>query len=183
MCSIFAVLDINGDLQSLRQLALRQSRLMRHRGPDWSGIHACEGAVLAHERLAIVDVNTGAQPLISPDGKQSLAVNGEIYNHQALRRSLKQPYDFATESDCEVILPLYLEKGSAFLNELYGMFAFVLYDETAKRYLIARDPIGIIPLYYGFDDKQQLYVASEMKALVDVCDVVSEFPPGHYWAS
>jgi len=183
MCSIFAVLDINGDLQSLRQLALRQSRLMRHRGPDWSGIHACEGAVLAHERLAIVDVNTGAQPLISPDGKQSLAVNGEIYNHQALRRSLKQPYDFVTESDCEVILPLYLEKGSAFLNELYGMFAFVLYDETAKRYLIARDPIGIIPLYYGFDDKQQLYVASEMKALVDVCDVVSEFPPGHYWAS
>jgi len=183
MCSIFAVLDINGDLQALRQLALRQSRLMRHRGPDWSGIHTCEGAVLAHERLAIVDVNTGAQPLLSPDGKQSLAVNGEIYNHQSLRKSLKQPYEFATESDCEVILPLYLEKGSEFLNDIHGMFAFVLYDEAKDRYLIARDPIGIIPLYYGFDEEHQLYVASEMKALVDVCNVVSEFPPGHYWMS
>jgi asparagine synthase (glutamine-hydrolysing) len=183
MCSIFAVLDINGDVQALRQLALRQSRLMRHRGPDWSGIHTCEGAVLAHERLAIVDINTGAQPLISPDGKQSLAVNGEIYNHRDLRRTLNQPYNFATESDCEVILPLYLEKGRDFLNDLHGMFAFVLYDETADRYLIARDPIGIIPLYYGFDDEHQLYVASEMKALMDVCNVVMEFPAGHYWMS
>lgn len=181
MCSIFAILDISGDLQLLRQTALRQSRLMRHRGPDWSGIHTCEGAVLAHERLAIVDVNTGAQPLISPDGKQSLAVNGEIYNHQALRKQLGQSYAFSTESDCEVILPLYLEKGSDFLNDLQGMFAFVLYDETAGRYLIARDPIGIIPLYYGFDDDHQLYVASEMKALIDVCNVVAEFPAGHYW--
>jgi len=183
MCSIFAVLDINDDLQALRQLALQQSRLLRHRGPDWSGIHTCKGAVLAHERLAIVDVNTGAQPLISPDGMQSLAVNGEIYNHQDLRKTLKQPFEFATESDCEVILPLYLEKGSDFLNDLQGMFAFVLYDEASDHYLIARDPIGIIPLYYGFDDANQLYVASEMKALVDVCNVVSEFPPGHYWSS
>ncbi len=183
MCSIFAVLDISGDLQALRQTALRQSRLLRHRGPDWSGIHTCAGAVLAHERLAIVDVNTGAQPLISPDGQQSLAVNGEIYNHRALRGQLAHSYDFSTESDCEVILPLYLEKGSAFLNDLQGMFAFVLYDESAGRYLIARDPIGIIPLYYGFDDEQQLYVASEMKALIGVCNVVAEFPPGHYWLS
>ncbi|MBT8070618.1 MAG: asparagine synthase B, partial [Gammaproteobacteria bacterium] len=183
MCSIFAVLDINGDVQPLRQLALRQSRLMRHRGPDWSGIHACDGAVLAHERLAIVDVNTGAQPLLSPDGRQSLAVNGEIYNHRSLRGSLKQPYEFATESDCEVILPLYLEKGSGFLNDLQGMFAFVLYDENADRYLVARDPIGIIPLYYGFDDEHRLYIASEMKALMGICDVVMEFPPGHYWMS
>src|SRR5210317_758089 len=183
MCSIFAILDINGDLQDLRQVALRQSRLMRHRGPDWSGIHTCEGAVLAHERLAIVDINTGAQPLISPDGKQSLAVNGEIYNHRALRKTLEHPYQFKTESDCEVILPLYLEKGSGFLNDLHGMFAFVLYDETAGHYLIARDPIGIIPLYYGFDEQHRLYVASEMKALMDVCNVVSEFPPGHYWTS
>lgn len=183
MCSIFAILDINGGLKALREVALRQSRLMRHRGPDWSGIHTCEGAVLAHERLAIVDINTGAQPLISPDGKQSLAVNGEIYNHRALRKILKHTYKFATESDCEVILPLYLEKGSGFLNDLQGMFAFVLYDETAGRYLIARDPIGIIPLYYGFDEEHRLYVASEMKALVNVCNVVSEFPPGHYWMS
>jgi len=183
MCSIFAVLNISGDLQALRQTALRQSRLLRHRGPDWSGIHTCNGAVLAHERLAIVDVNTGAQPLISPDGKQSLAVNGEIYNHQSLRTQLAHCYEFSTESDCEVILPLYLEKGSGFLNDLQGMFAFVLYDETAGRYLIARDPIGIIPLYYGFDDEHQLYVASEMKALVGICNVVLEFPPGHYWLS
>lgn len=183
MCSIFAVLDISGDLQALRQVALRQSRLMRHRGPDWSGIHTCDGAILAHERLAIVDVNTGAQPLISTDGMQSLAVNGEIYNHKKLRRTLTKDYQFKTESDCEVILPLYLEKGSDFLNELHGMFAFVLYDETAGHYLIARDPIGIIPLYYGFDEQHRLYVASEMKALMDVCNVVSEFPPGHYWTS
>jgi len=183
MCSIFSVLNINGDLQALRQVALRQSRLLRHRGPDWSGIHACERAILAHERLAIVDVNTGAQPLFSPDRKQSLAVNGEIYNHKLLRKSLKQPFDFATESDCEVILPLYLEKGENFLNDLQGMFAFVLYDESADRYLIARDPIGIIPLYYGYDDDHQLYVASEMKALVDVCSIVMEFPPGHCWVS
>jgi len=183
MCSIFAVLNISGDLQEVRQLALKQSRLLRHRGPDWSGIHVCDGAVLAHERLAIVDVNTGAQPLLSPDGKQSLAVNGEIYNHKFLRANLTQPFEFATESDCEVILPLYLEKGSDFINDLHGMFAFVLYDENKSCYLIARDPIGIIPLYYGFDDEHQLYVASEMKALMDVCTVVMEFPPGHYWSS
>jgi len=183
MCSIFAVLNINGDLQALRQVALKQSRLMRHRGPDWSGIHTCEGAVLAHERLAIVDVNTGAQPLFSPDGKQSLAVNGEIYNHKTLRANLTQAFEFATESDCEVILPLYLEKGDDFINDLHGMFAFVLYDETNDRYLIARDPIGIIPLYYGYDDEHRLYVASEMKALMGVCTIVMEFPPGHYWSS
>ncbi|MGB7450727.1 MAG: asparagine synthase B [Lysobacterales bacterium] len=183
MCSIFAVLNINGDLQALRQVALKQSRLMRHRGPDWSGIHTCAGAVLAHERLAIVDVNTGAQPLFSPDGKQSLAVNGEIYNHKTLRANLTQPFEFATESDCEVILPLYLEKGNDFINDLHGMFAFVLYDETNDRYLIARDPIGIIPLYYGYDDEHRLYVASEMKALMGICTVVMEFPPGHYWSS
>jgi asparagine synthase (glutamine-hydrolysing) len=183
MCSIFAILDITGDIQAMRQLALQQSRLLRHRGPDWSGIHTCDTAILAHERLAIVDINTGAQPLLSPDGKQSLAVNGEIYNHRSLRNGLTRPFKFATESDCEVILPLYLEKGSDFLNDLQGMFAFVLYDEDKNRYLIARDPIGIIPLYYGFDDEHQLYVASEMKALVGVCNVVSEFPPGHYWLS
>ena len=183
MCSIFAVLDINADLTALRQVALQQSRLLRHRGPDWSGIHTCKGAVLAHERLAIVDVNTGAQPLLSPDGMQSLAVNGEIYNHQELRKTLTRAFEFATESDCEVILPLYLEKGSGFLNDLHGMFAFVLYDESTDSYLIARDPIGVIPLYYGFDDDHQFYVASEMKALIGVCNVVSEFPPGHYWSS
>lgn len=183
MCSIFAILNINGDLTTLRQVALRQSRLMRHRGPDWSGIHVCDGAILAHERLAIVDVNTGAQPLLSPNGQQSLAVNGEIYNHRDLREKLGIEFAFATQSDCEVILPLYLEKGAAFLNELHGMFAFVLYDEAKGSFLIARDPVGIMPLYYGYDDENRLYVASEMKALMAVCNVVSEFPPGHYWSS
>jgi asparagine synthase (glutamine-hydrolysing) len=183
MCSIFGVLEINQDLSEVREVALRQSRKLRHRGPDWSGIYTHPRAVLAHERLAIVDVNTGAQPLLSPDDKQALAVNGEIYNHQQLQDELTKPYAFRTASDCEVILPLYLEQGTDFLNRLQGMFAFVLYDEDEDRFLIARDPIGIIPLYYGFDDRQQLYVSSEMKALVDVCSVVHEFPPGHVWDS
>ena len=146
MCSIFAILDINGDLQAMRQLALQQSRLLRHRGPDWSGIHTCDAAILAHERLAIVDINTGAQPLVSPDGKQSLAVNGEIYNHRSLRETLVQPFEFATESDCEVILPLYLEKGSNFLNDLHGMFAgnFMVFipvlDNIDKFFRLIADP-------------------------------------------
>ncbi len=183
MCSIFGVLEIRDDHTAIRKVAIRQSRLIRHRGPDWSGVYAHPRAVLAHERLSIVDVNTGAQPLYSHDRQQVLAVNGEIYNHRLLRTSLPESYTYSTESDCEVILPLYKEKGSGFLNELQGMFAFILYDEANDSYLIARDPIGIIPLYYGFDDSQQLFVASEMKALMDVCSEVHEFPPGHYWAS
>ena len=183
MCSIFGVLEIRQDHHSIRKMAIRQSRLIRHRGPDWSGVYSHPRAVLAHERLSIVDVNTGAQPLYSEDGKQALAVNGEIYNHRDLRESLPQSYQYSTESDCEVILPLYREHGHDFLNQLQGMFAFVLYDEERDHYLIARDPVGIIPLYYGFDDQQQLYVASEMKALMAVCSEVHEFPPGHYWTS
>ncbi len=183
MCSIFGVLDIREDHAAIRKTAIRQSRLIRHRGPDWSGVYAHPKAVLAHERLSIVDVNTGAQPLYSDDGKKVLAVNGEIYNHRELRASLPGDYAYKTESDCEVILPLYEQRGSEFLNELKGMFAFILYDEIENSYLIARDPIGIIPLYYGFDDSQQLFVASEMKALTGVCSEVHEFPPGHYWHS
>ena len=183
MCSIFGVLEIRQDHTAIRNMAIRQSRLIRHRGPDWSGIYAHPRAVLAHERLSIVDVNTGAQPLYSEDRQQVLAVNGEIYNHRELRAELPQTYNYSTESDCEVILPMYREHGSDFMNRLRGMFAFVLYDEARDSYLIARDPIGIIPLYFGFDDAQQLYVASEMKALMDVCSEVHEFPPGHYWDS
>ena len=164
-------------------MALRQSRLMRHRGPDWSGVHAAGNAVLAHERLSIVDVNTGAQPLISESGLQSLAVNGEIYNHQDIRDRFEGHYAFKTHSDCEVILPLYLEQGTEFLDELTGMYAFCLYDEDKDFWMMARDPIGIIPLYYGHDQHGQLFVSSEMKALVDVCNQVHEFPPGHYWSS
>jgi asparagine synthase (glutamine-hydrolysing) len=183
MCSIFGVLEIRQDLEEVRKMALRQSRLMRHRGPDWSGVHAAGNAVLAHERLSIVDVNTGAQPLISESGLQSLAVNGEIYNHQDIRDRFEGHYAFKTHSDCEVILPLYLEQGAEFLDELTGMYAFCLYDEDKDFWLMARDPIGIIPLYYGHDQHGQLFVSSEMKALVDVCNQVHEFPPGHCWSS
>ena len=183
MCSIFGVLEIRQDLKTVRNMALRQSRLLRHRGPDWSGIYASDNAVLAHERLAIVDVNTGAQPILSESGRQALAVNGEIYNHKPIREAFAGRYAFRTESDCEVILPLYLEHGTDFLEELGGMFAFCLYDEDKDFWMMARDPIGIIPLYYGHDEHGQLFVASEMKALMDVCNQVHEFPPGHYWCS
>lgn len=183
MCSIFGVLQIRQDPKSVRRMALRQSRLLRHRGPDWSGIYTADNAVLAHERLAIVDVNTGAQPILSENGRQALAVNGEIYNHQPIRERYAGRYAFRTESDCEVILPLYLEHGPDFLEELSGMYAFCLYDEEQDFWMLARDPIGIIPLYYGHDEHGQLLVASEMKALMEVCNQVQEFPPGHYWCS
>ena len=183
MCSIFGVLDVRQDLNTVRRMALRQSRLLRHRGPDWSGVHAVGNAVLAHERLSIVDVNTGAQPLLSESGAQALAVNGEIYNHQDIRDRYQGNYAFRTQSDCEVILPLYLDQGVDFLEELSGMYAFCLYDEAADFWMMARDPIGIIPLYYGHDEHGQLLVASEMKALMDVCNEVHEFPPGHYWCT
>ncbi len=188
MCSILGLLDLRSDASILRAQALTQSRKMRHRGPDWSGIYADEHAILVHERLAIVGVDSGAQPLISPDRGQVLAVNGEIYNHRALRAELEAGYAFATHSDCEVILPLYRQAGGAaqideFLNRLEGMFAFVLWDAAAHRWLIARDPIGIIPLYFGHDQDGTLYVASELKALAGVCTDAREFPPGHYWRS
>ncbi len=183
MCSIFGVLQIRQDLKSVRKMALRQSRLMRHRGPDWSGVYTAGNAVLAHERLAIVDVNTGAQPILSESGRQALAVNGEIYNHQDIRSQFAGKYRFRTESDCEVFLPLYLQHGIDFLDRLSGMYAFCLYDEDKDFWMMARDPIGIMPLYYGHDQHGQLFVASEMKALMDVCNQVHEFPPGHYWCS
>jgi asparagine synthase (glutamine-hydrolysing) len=179
MCSILALLDLHGDPVPLRARAVRLSRLQRHRGPDRSGIYATDRAVLAHERLAIVDVLHGAQPLLSPDGAQALAVNGEIYNHRELRAGLRQPYAFRTESDCEVILALYRERGADFLDALNGIFAFVLFDAARDRYLIARDHLGIVPLYIGRDAEGTLHVASEMKALVPVCPDVREFPPGH----
>ncbi len=179
MCSILAILDIRSPAPALRERALRLSRLQRHRGPDWSGIFECPRAILAHERLAIVDLLHGAQPLLSPDRRLVLAVNGEIYNHQDLRRRLKEPYPFRTASDCEIILPLFGEKGTAAVQDLNGIFAFVLYDVEADRYVVARDPIGVVPLYMGWDETGTLHVASELKALVPVCRRVREFPPGH----
>ena len=183
MCSIFCLLDLKSDPVALRRRALEMSRLMRHRGPDWSGIHTAPNAILAHERLAIVDPVGGAQPLKNAEGTHVLAVNGEIYNHQELKAQLKGDYEFQTGSDCEVILALYAEHGEGFLDQLRGMFAFVLYDEARGRWLIARDHMGIIPLYTGYDAEGTLHVASELKALEPVCREVAVFPPGHLWMS
>ena len=180
MCGIFGILDIKTDVSELRTQALDLSKLLRHRGPDWSGIWNNDNTILCHERLAIVDVDTGAQPLISQNDKQILAVNGEIYNHKQLAANLDEPYPFKTRSDCEVILPLFQQKGIDFIDELEGMFAFILYDEEQDAYLIARVHIGIIPLYTGYDEHGNFYVSSEMKALAGVCKTISEFPPGHY---
>lgn len=182
MCGFFCILEIDGKAADFRKTALKQARLLRHRGPDWSGVWQDDSAVLAHERLAIVDVEAGAQPLVAPNGEQVLAVNGEIYNHRELRKSFPD-YPFTTGSDCEVILPLYRELGPQFLNQLNGIFAFVLHDPANNDWLVARDPMGVIPLYHGRDRHGRLYVASELKALHGVCDAVNEFPPGHYWSA
>jgi asparagine synthase (glutamine-hydrolysing) len=159
------------------------SRKIRHRGPDWSGIYCSDNAIMAHERLSIVDPESGKQPLFSPDGKVVLAVNGEIYNHRQIRERYKDSYQFKTGSDCEVILALYQDKGPDFLDELVGMFAFALYDERNDFYMVARDHIGIIPLYMGTDDFGQRYFASELKALEGVCRTIEPFAPGHVFDS
>ena len=183
MCGIVGIFQIKQQSEALRQRALRMSHTLRHRGPDWSGIYVGGSAILAHERLSIVDPQSGGQPLYSPDRKQVLAVNGEIYNHQELRARYHGKYDFQTGSDCEVILALYREKGPDFLEDLNGIFAFALYDEERNEYLIARDHIGIIPLYIGKDKDGRVYVASELKALEGQCDTYEPFLPGHlYWS-
>ena len=183
MCGIVAILDVKAQTKALREKALRMSQKIRHRGPDWSGIYCGGSAILAHERLSIVDPESGGQPLFSPDRKQILAVNGEIYNHHDIRRRFAGQYDFQTGSDCEVILALYREKGIDFLEDLSGIFAFVLYDEERDEFLIARDPIGVIPLYIGYDDNGMVYVASELKALEGQCERYEPFLPGHYYWS
>ena len=183
MCGIVAILRVQQQTSELRQKALRMSQKIRHRGPDWSGIYCGGSAILAHERLSIVDPESGQQPLFSPDRKQVLAVNGEIYNHQEIRRRYAGKYDFQTGSDCEVILALYRDKGINFLEDLSGIFAFVLYDEERDEFLIARDPIGVIPLYIGYDSDGTIYVASELKALEGQCERYEPFLPGHYFWS
>ena len=180
MCGIVAILNVKEQTHELRDKALKMSQKIRHRGPDWSGIYCGGSAVLAHERLSIVDPESGGQPLFSPDRKQVLAVNGEIYNHQEIRRRYAGEYEFQTGSDCEVILALYREKGIDFLEDLSGIFAFVLYDEEKNEFLIARDPIGVIPLYIGYDSDGTVYVASELKALEGQCERYEPFLPGHY---
>jgi asparagine synthase (glutamine-hydrolysing) len=180
MCGIVGVFDIKSDVQQLRPQVLELSKKLRHRGPDWSGIFAEGDAILAHERLSIVDPKSGKQPLYSKDGNLVLAVNGEIYNHMDIRGRLKNSYEFLTQSDCEVILALYREKGIDFIEDLNGIFAFALYDKEKKEYLIARDHIGIIPLYMGWDQFGNFYVSSELKALEGTCNKIQEFLPGHY---
>jgi asparagine synthase (glutamine-hydrolysing) len=184
MCGIVGVFDLKVEAQKLRPQVLKMSKRLRHRGPDWSGIYCGEKAVLAHERLSIVDVQSGKQPLYSKDGKHVLAVNGEIYNHQELREKLNgDSYEFLTKSDCEVILALYRKKGVDMIEDLNGIFAFALYDEEKDFYFIARDHIGIIPLYMGWDHHGNFYIASELKALEGVCNKFQEFMPGHYMTS
>lgn len=183
MCGIVSIFNIQEQTPELRQKALRMSQKIRHRGPDWSGIYCGGSAILAHERLSIVDPESGKQPLFSPDKKQILAVNGEIYNHQSIRKQYAGKYDFQTGSDCEVILALYREKGIDFLEDLSGIFAFALYDAEKDEFLIARDPIGVIPLYIGKDKDGKVYVASELKALEGNCDEYEPFLPGHYYWS
>ena len=180
MCGIVGIFDIKEQSSELRNKALRMSQKIRHRGPDWSGIYCGGHAILCHERLSIVDPQSGKQPLYSPDGRQVLAVNGEIYNHQAIRQATAADYEYQTGSDCEVILALYRAHGIHFLEQLSGIFAFALYDEERDEYLIARDPIGVIPLYIGHDADGKTYVASELKALEGFCDEYEPFLPGHY---
>ena len=180
MCGIACAFELKESTEVLRPKLLEMSKKLRHRGPDWSGIYADEKAILAHERLAIVDPASGKQPLYSEDGKLVLAANGEIYNHRELRNQFEGDYNFRTESDCEVILALYQKKGPAFLDEMNGIFGFAIYDTEKDEYFVARDHMGIIPLYMGWDKNGTFYVASELKALEGTCTKIELFPPGHY---
>jgi asparagine synthase (glutamine-hydrolysing) len=180
MCGVVCVFNIKEDHETLRKQVLEMSKKVRHRGPDWSGVYSCDHAILAHERLSIVDPQSGGQPLISKDGNLILSVNGEIYNHEDIRDRIGNSYEFLTKSDCEVILALYREKGPSFIEDMNGIFGFALYDKEKDDFLIARDHIGIIPLYMGWDKYGQFYVSSELKALEGQCTRIKEFPPGHF---
>jgi asparagine synthase (glutamine-hydrolysing) len=180
MCGIVCAFDLKQSNTSIRPQILEMSKKLRHRGPDWSGIYDAPNAVMSHERLAIVDPTSGKQPLVSPSKKLILAANGEIYNHRVLRSTCDSVYQFQTESDCEVILALYEKEGKDFVKKLNGIFAFAVYDQDRDEYFIARDHMGIIPLYMGWDGDGTFYVASELKALEGVCSKIELFPPGHY---
>ena len=183
MCGIVCAFNIKSNSDKVRSNVLKMAKKVRHRGPDWSGIYSDQKAVLAHERLAIVDPTSGKQPIISDDGLKVIAVNGEIYNHIELKEKYTPNYNFKTESDCEVILALYQKKGINFLNDLNGIFAFALYDSSSDKYIIARDHMGIIPLYIGWDKENIFYVSSELKSLEGTCNKIELFPPGHYLES
>lgn len=183
MCGIVCAFDLKQKAEVLRPQVLEMSKIIRHRGPDWSGIYSNDKAILAHERLAIVDPASGKQPLFTKDKSLVLAANGEIYNHRELRKQFEGKYEFLTESDCEVILALYKEKGVHFVDEMNGIFGFAIYDVEKDEYFIARDHMGIIPLYIGWDQNGTFYVASELKALEGYCTKIELFPPGHYMSS
>ncbi len=181
MCGIVCAFDLKERSASLRPQLLEMAKKIRHRGPDWSGIYSNEKAILTHERLAIVDPVSGKQPLFSHDKRYVLAANGEIYNHKELKKGLTKDHTFLTKSDCEIILALYKEKGTEFLDDLNGIFGFCVYDTETDEYLVARDHMGIIPLYMGWDKNGTFYVASELKALEGQCNKIEVFPPGHYY--
>ena len=183
MCGIVCAFDLKEKSEVLRPQVLEMAKAIRHRGPDWSGIYSDDKVIMAHERLAIVDPASGKQPLLSDDCKLILAANGEIYNHRELRKQFEGNYDFKTESDCEVILALYKEKGVDFIDDMNGIFGFAIYDAEKDEYFVARDHMGIIPLYIGWDQNGTFYVASELKALEGVCSKIELFPPGHYMSS
>ncbi|MBT8325522.1 MAG: asparagine synthase B [Bacteroidia bacterium] len=183
MCGIVCAFDLKQDSEKLRPQLLEMAKTIRHRGPDWSGIYSSENAVMAHERLAIVDPASGKQPLFTEDKSIVLAANGEIYNHRALRKQFAENYNFQTQSDCEIILALYQKKGHEFLDDLNGIFGFAIYDSNKDEYFVARDHMGIIPLYIGWDKHGTFYVASELKALEGYCTKIELFPPGHYLSS
>ena len=183
MCGIVCAFDLKQKSEILRPQVLEMSKKIRHRGPDWSGIYSDEKTVMSHERLAIVDPASGKQPLFSEDKKLILAANGEIYNHQDIRKQYEGSYNFQTQSDCEVILALYKDKGVDFVDDLNGIFGFAIYDVENDEYFIARDHMGIIPLYIGWDQNGTFYVASELKALEGTCSKIELFPPGHYMSS
>ena len=183
MCGFVGVFDLKVDAQELRPQVLKMSKRIRHRGPDWSGVYCSDKAIMSHERLSIVDPESGGQPLYSKDGNLILAVNGEIYNHKEIRARYEGKYEFLTGSDCEVILALYKDKGEDFLEEMNGIFAFAIYDQENDDYFIARDHIGIIPLYMGWDEHGNFYVASELKSLEGYCKKIQEFPPASYMSS
>ena len=181
MCGIVCAFNTKNN-DSLRPKVLEMAKTIRHRGPDWSGIYSNENAIIAHERLAIVDPSSGQQPLFSKNKRFVLAANGEIYNHMELRKEFPE-YDFLTKSDCEVILALYEKYGCDFLDKLNGIYAFSIYDSLKDEYFIARDHMGIIPLYIGWDEQDVFYVSSELKALEGQCNKIELFPPGNYFHS
>jgi asparagine synthase (glutamine-hydrolysing) len=182
-CGILAIFDSSLKQEKLRKQALECSKILRHRGPDWNGIVIDGQHAIAHERLAIVDPESGEQPLISNCGDIVLSVNGEIYNHKQLKTELKNDYTFKTQSDCEVIIPLYQELGPDFVKKLTGMFSFVLYDKKKDQYFAYRDHMGITPLYMGYGSDGAVMFSSELKGLINVCGEFKTFPPGHMYSS